>query len=202
MSLSRRTLLALGATTATLVLSGGPAWAGPATDVVREKQALLFRLLEADPPDEAKIAAVFDEMLDYRGLAEASLGSEWAKLTDAQRAEITDLLKQLVTRAYEKHLKKTLAYRIEYVGEEELPEGHWRVDTRAIHKTDPRAETVHVGFELRPVDDGRFKVVDLVIEEVSLVGSYRAQFAKILKKEGWDGLIKRLKDKIAKGGGD
>ena len=42
-------------------------------------------------------------------------------------------------------------------------------------------------------------MIDLVIEEVSLVESYRAQFTKVLKKEGFAGLVKKMKEKIDAG---
>jgi phospholipid transport system substrate-binding protein len=181
------------------VLACGTAWAGPPTDLVREKQTALFALLEKEPTDQAKVDAIFDEMLDYRGLAEASLGAEWGRITEAQQAEFTSLLEQLVTRAYEKHLKKIIAYRVDYLDETSEGEGVFLVRTRATHKTDKRAEQVTVSFKLASREKGRFKVIDLVIEEVSLVESYRSQFTKVLKKEGWDGLIKKMKEKIAAG---
>ncbi len=180
-------------------LATGVAWAGPPTDIVREKQAALFALLAAEHPDEAKIDAIFDEMLDYRALAQASLGPEWSRITEAQQAELTGLLERLVTRAYEKHLKKVLPYRIDYLDEVAESEGVWLVRTRATHKTDKRAEQVVIGFKVAARGKSGFKVIDLVIEEVSLVESYRAQFTKVLKKEGFAGLVKKMKEKIDAG---
>ena len=51
---------------AILALTGaGNAFAGPATDVVKTKQASLFELLRQPTPDRQKIGAIFDEMFDY-----------------------------------------------------------------------------------------------------------------------------------------
>ena len=71
----------------------GPAFAGPGTDTVKAKQSTLFDLLRQGSPDaQKKIDAVFDEMMDYAAFAEASLGTEWAARSDAEKAEFSDIL--------------------------------------------------------------------------------------------------------------
>jgi len=122
----------------------GAAYAGPATDVVKSKQATLFELLRQSSNDK-KVGAIFDEMLDYQALAEASLGSEWANRTDAEKAEFSDLLKQLVRKSYEKNLKKTLTFNVEYLAEETKGSA-MVVKTRAVSKTDAREEPVTIAY--------------------------------------------------------
>ncbi len=183
-----------------LSLTTSLAWAGTATDWVKSRQTELFELLrKGDAASKKRIAAIFDEVLDYQALAEGSLEGEWAKLTDAQKKEFAELLKQLVTAAYEKNLKKTLDFNIEYLGDEKSGNAYL-VKTRAKHKTDAREEPIAINYKLVE-KDGKFRIVDLVPEEVSLVSSYRSQFVKIIKKDGFPALIKKMKDKIAKGDG-
>lgn len=174
------------------------AWAGPPTDTVKAKQSELFKLLEAAKPDQKKVSAIFDEMLDYNALAEASLGSEWASLSEPQRTEFRDLLKQLIGKAYEKNLKKTLSFNIEYLGESEAGAKTFVVKTKAVHKTDKREEPIEINFKL--IDKGKgYRVSDIVTEGISLVDSYRAQFTKLIKKDGFAALTAKMKEKIAKG---
>jgi len=92
------------------------AYAGPAMDEVKAKQTALYDIL-SKPGNEKKAAATFDEVLDYDAIARGSLGSEWANRSDAEKAQFTDLLKQLVRRNYERNIKKTLSYHIQYQGE-------------------------------------------------------------------------------------
>jgi phospholipid transport system substrate-binding protein len=185
---------------ATLVLAN-VAWAGPPTDAVKARQTELFKLLEkpSDDASQKKIAALLDELLDYDRLAEATLGSEWATLKPEQRTEFAGLLKQLVRKAYEKNLRKILAYNVEYVGESPSGEKSFVVKTLAKHKTDAREEPIAVDFKLSERAAGKWLVVDIITEEVSLVESYRSQFVKIVKKDGFAALIAKMKDKLAKG---
>lgn len=175
-----------------------PAHAGAATDVVKAKQTAMFELLRtSSPASDTKLQGIFDEMLDYGALAEASLGSEWAGRTDAEKAQFSDLLKQLVRKAWERNLKATLNFTIEYLGEE-AADGSTLVKTKAISKTDAREEPVEISFKMAQ-KDASWKVRDLVTEGVSLVSSYRSQFTKIIKKDGFPVLLQKMKDKIAKG---
>lgn len=168
-----------------------------ATDVVREKQTKLFQLLKAGASD-TEIGKIFDEMLDYQALAKASLGDEWAKRTPEEQKEFSGLLKQLVQRAYQKNLKKTLDFNIKYLSEEALSSGNTKVQTRADHKTDPRADAFEINYEMTKAS-GKFQVADIETEGVSLVKSYKSQFTKIVKKDGWAKLIEKMKEKVAKG---
>lgn len=188
-------------TTVTMALFlsvAGAAYAGAATDVVKAKQTALFDLLKTSTPEnEKKVGAIFDEMLDYSTLAQASLGDEWASRSDAEKKEFTDLLKQLVRKAYEKNLKKTLNYTIDYVSEEQK-DGAYIVKTKAKSKTDAREDAIEIWFKMVQ-KDSKWRVQDITTEGVSLVSSYKSQFTKIIKKDGFPKLIEKMKDKIAKG---
>lgn len=199
--MKRRMVHFFSATLAALALSigtAGSAFAGPATDVVKTKQTALFDLIkQSSPAGEKKIAALFEEMLDYSALAEGSLGTEWAPRSDAEKAEFSGLLKQLVSKAYERNLKKILGYDIEYLSED-ANGGAMMVKTKAKSKSNEREEPVEIVFKMLQ-KGGAWKVQDIVTEGVSLVTSYRSQFTKIIKKDGFPALIQKMKDKLAKG---
>ena len=180
--------------------AAGSAFAGAATDAVKTKQTALFNLLKQSGGDsQKKINAIFDEMLDYHALAQSSLGSEWAPRSDAERAQFSDLLKQLVQKAYERNLKKIVDFNVDYVGEDAAG-GAVMVKTKSKAKGgDARSEPIEITFKMVQTN-GKWKVQDIETEGVSLVGSYRSQFTKIIKKDGFPTLIQKMKDKLAKGG--
>ena len=200
--MKRRAVVLMMAVLAVLGLALGgasEAHAGAATDAVKAKQTAMFDLLKlaASPDNDKKLQGIFDEMLDYSGLAEASLGSEWAARSDAEKAQFSDLLKQLVRKAWEKNLRKTLGYDIEYLAEQ-TKDGATFVKTKAKSKTDAREEPIEIEYKMVQ-KGGALLVGDIVTEGVSLVSSYRSQFTKIVKKDGFPALIQKMKDKIAKG---
>ena len=180
-----------------LVFGGArDAYAGAATNVVQAKQTALFDALKKSPPDQKKVAALFDEMLDYNALAEASLGAEWAPRSDAEKMEFTAVLKQLVQKAYERNLKKTVNYEINYTGEE-VQGPATLVKTTAKSKTNAREEPIEINFKMAQTG-GAWKVQDIVTDGSSLVSGWRSQFTKIIKNDGFPTLIRKMKEKLAK----
>lgn len=186
--------LTLGSSVAATSLVAGVAYAGPATDVVKSKQSQLFDKIRAS--DDSAVLSLLDEMLDYGTIAEASLGDQWSGLSGDQRSEFQGLLTRLVQQAYKKNLKKILDFDIEYVSED-AADGVTKVKTRAKNRSGGE-DPIEITFSLRP-DGSGFKVVDIDTEGVSLVSSYRSQFVKIIKKDGFPALIQKMKDKLAKG---
>lgn len=80
--------------------------------------------------------------------------------------------------------------RIRYVGE--LVEGD-RADVRArVFTRKGREFTVDARLVHR---DGRWQVYDVLIEEISVVGNYRAQFDRVIRKSGYEGLVAAVRAK-------
>ena len=47
------------------------------------------------------------------------------------------------------------------------------------------------------LDEGEWMAYDLVVENISLVRNYMEQLRSILQRDGYDGLIKQIEEKIA-----
>ena len=136
-------------------------------------------------------------MLDYDSMAQESLGSEWAARSDAEKTEFTGLLKKLVRKSYEKNLRKTLNFNVEFVSEEAAG-GKVVVKTKNTSKDKPSDEPLRLDYRLADKGGGAWKIDDIITEDVSLVGSYRSQFVKVIKKDGFAALIKKMNDRLAK----
>lgn len=191
----RRSFLA--AAICSLVLAAAPAvWAASAEDFVKSKQAELMKLVKQGKPD-AEVDKVFDQVLDYRILAEAALGEHWADRTDAERAEFTQLLSKLVRNSYRKNLKKTLGYEVAYKGTEKGKDGEV-VRTVATSSKDAREEPLSIDYVVRVEGSGQ-RIVDVVTEGSSMVANYRSSFSRIMKKGGFPEVLKRMRKKADSG---
>jgi phospholipid transport system substrate-binding protein len=181
--------------------AASPSWAAGANaeQFVQARHGQLTEVLQQPktPARESKVSASIDEVFDYTQLAERSLGDEWAKRTDAERQQFTQLLVQLVRQSYRKSLDSTLGYSIEYRGSRTSGDDVV-VATVAKHKTDARKAAVSVDYVLRQ-HDGKWRAVDVIVEGSSLVGNYRSQFTRIIKKSGFAELMTKMKRKLEKG---
>jgi phospholipid transport system substrate-binding protein len=179
------------------VLTAAPlALAGTAEDFVKAKSTELMKLVKQGKPD-AEVDKVFDQVLDYRVLAEAALGEHWADRTEAERDEFTKLLAKLVRNSYRKNLKKTLGYDVSYKGTDKGKDGEI-VRTVATSTSNAREEPMSIDYVVRSQAAGQ-RIVDVVTEGSSMVGNYRSSFHRIMKKGGFPEVLKRMRKKADSG---
>jgi phospholipid transport system substrate-binding protein len=193
-----RSLLVLSALTLAL-----PALAedGPGVSAVKRANekvsALLAQKPEAGSAAEKKLAAEISaqlaEFLDIDELGQRALGQHWKTLTPPQRKEFLGLLRELVEANYIKALRSNLTYQVKY-GEEKEQGDSRIVSTELELSRNGRAETMSVDYALRKQGNG-WRAFDLITDGVGLVENYRAQFNKIIAKEGVPGLLERMRKK-------
>jgi len=186
---------------AAILAAWGPAAlaSSSAEEFIQTRQAQVTSLLRQAPAGQRdkQIATILDGMIGYDELAKRALASHWEERSEAQRKEFTDILRRLVQRSYEKNLKNILEYKVQYLGDEAGTDGVV-VHTKATSEAKPQEEPITIDYQLMQAGSG-WKVVDIVTEGSSLVNNYKNQFHRIIQKDGYETLVKRMKDKLAKG---
>lgn len=177
----------------------GVAQAGAAQSYLETKQKELTALIKQpkSAANDKKLVVTFDALLDYDAFARDSLAEEWGTASEANRKEFQALLTTLVQRSYTKNIRDTLDYNIVFKGESKAKKGEL-VQTVAKHKTDARKEAIKIDYLVHNVNGG-FRVYDIITEGESLVGNYKSQFRRVIKKEGFSGLLERMRKKAAEG---
>jgi len=168
-------------------------------EFVKSRQTELSTLVKKGGSSEnkKKIENVFDAILDYDTLAQRSLRDHWSERTDAERREFQDVLKQLVQRAYRKNLDRTLDYDVSFGETSQADEGYL-VRTVAQNRKNAREEPISIDYSLHKVGSD-WKIRDIVTEGSSLVSNYQQQFNRIIKKDGFPELMRRMKKRLASG---
>lgn len=175
------------------------AHAGDAADVFQAKHDTLVDLVGQNASD-AKLGKELDAMIDYRALAEASLGGpdNYAKVCGSRCAEFEALLTQLVRESYLRMVRKANQYPVEFVGQVEGRGGAHKVTTKMTVEKNGRQRKITVEYVMHQVGK-TWQVRDIITDDVSLVKTYRHDFHKIAKTEGIDGVIARLEERLAAG---
>ncbi len=190
----------LGGLLAALWLGATPvALAGADADAkvwVQERQTELLGALKGQKASDARVTVIVDTMLDYDVLARESLGqAEWDARNPDERAQFQGLLTALVRKSYRKNLDKTLLdYDVAYAGVEQTKAGVV-VRTSAKSRKDKREEPTQIDYLLHQVD-GQWRIRDITTEGSSMVRNYRRQFNKIIKRDGFPELLKRMQKKL------
>jgi phospholipid transport system substrate-binding protein len=192
----RRTLMSL--TTALLVgLSASAAAALTPTETVKtrvdEVLESLSRLaptsVEASERRRAEIRRVADAFFDFTDMARRALGRHWTARTPAEREEFVRLFTDLIAQAYVGKIDRYAGETVAYTGE--------RVDgdmasVRSVVTS--KGAPIPLEYRLHRVND-TWTAYDVLIEDVSLVGTYRSQFDRILRTESFGDLLRRLREK-------
>lgn len=199
--MSRRFFLPLLAALVVLFALPNVTFAADGPDsYLKDKQAELSALLRKgkSAENEKKIAQLFDTLLDYETLAKESLGKYWDERSAAEKKEFQELLQKLVRNAYRNNLKKTLKYDVQYKGVDDAKKGKL-VKTVAKSKDNKREEPISIDYVMNK-DGGKWRVQDIRTEGSSMVGNYKSQFTKVIKKQSFAELMKRMQKKLDKQG--
>jgi phospholipid transport system substrate-binding protein len=182
--------------------SGGTPPAGDPMIELKKSNAQLDKILHKNVPnwtpeaelERAEVRKLVGEFLDYDELAKRSLARHWDELTAKQRAEFTETLRQLVERSYLKQVHGSPNYNIKY--DKEVKDGNEATVDATLHTTS-RGKKVDIALEYKMIGkDGKWVVYDVLTDDQSMLENYRAEFNKIISKDGFDALIKRMKKKL------
>ncbi len=146
---------------------------------------------------------VLDQMMDYDFIARYTIGEEWDKTPKGKQDQLFSRLKRLLTDFYLEEIFYNRGYEKKYVerGKEDLY-------VKGVRKSVFITTEVQVSYKKRPViyeviyhlhkpaGKNDFKVFDIELDGVSLIRNYKKQFSATLKKDGVDGLIKKLDKKL------
>jgi phospholipid transport system substrate-binding protein len=186
------------------VLGGGRAEAQAAERYLKTKHDAAVRVLRGAAENDAararrdeQITRMLSDLLDYDELSRRALATHWDGLGEPQRREFADLLKQLVERSYQGNLERTLNYEVRYMGEAPT-EGGVVVRTVARSRENRRAPEVEIAYSMHEVAE-RWRVFDIETDGVSLVDNYRRQFHRIITRDGFDGLLRSMRQRLEQG---
>ena len=161
---------------------------------------------EADPTLRD---ASLNGLLDFDQLTRRAFGAPcppsipscedlWAKLDDAQRAEVRLLFAELVRVKYRRYLHSAPDYGVRVRGTVDS-DGDARVRTEATSAIHPDDLAIRMDYVVERTAEG-YRVVDLIVEGSSLSKNYYEHFRKKMSnpREGYTAIVEKLRAQIAK----
>ena len=146
---------------------------------------------------EQLVRRVLVPHIDFRASSNLVLGPHWKAASEAQRAAFINEFQAFLVRFYTGALAS-------YVDSDEIP-----MDLMAF-RDEPRSKgprqvfvRSHVGqsdgdkvaVEFRMLWRGMWKVIDVSVDGISMVQSYRSNFSTTVKRQGLDALIAQLQER-------
>ncbi|MFN8626487.1 MAG: ABC transporter substrate-binding protein [Candidatus Binatia bacterium] len=150
--------------------------------------------LTADQKRE-QVQTIVYAHFDFTTLSRLVLARNWKRFSPEQQQAFVDEFKRHLSMTYGKNVEAYNNERAEVIGDRAETGGDWTVKTKIVR---PGAQDILVDYRLRQ-EGNDWKVIDVIIEGVSLVANFRSQFQEIVAAQGPQKLIEILRDKNVRG---
>ncbi|MDP1602428.1 MAG: ABC transporter substrate-binding protein [Legionella sp.] len=131
--------------------------------------------------------------VDVSGMARSVLGRQaWTKASASERAEFSRAFTKLVIRTYASPLAEYTDETVKFSPVRGSLEGRFvRVNSTIIRS---KGNNIPLSYSL-VAKNGQWKIYDLSVEGVSLLQSFRSQFAQALQNSNMQALIKQMQER-------
>ena len=188
-------LVALGAPRP--AVAAGP---GDPAVFVRDFSAQAISVLADRSLSGAHRERAFRELLttgfDVKAISRFVLGRYWRRTTEAEREEFTDLFEDLIVATYSRKFSDYSGQTLKVEAIREENDKMAAVASRILRRT---GESIRIDWRLLRRRES-WRIVDVVVEGMSMVLSQRSEYAAVIKNDGGriQGLLAKLREKTAR----
>jgi len=137
-------------------------------------------------PDKA--LKLINSRFDFSEMTKRSLGPHWNALEANDQQEFIDAYTQMVLRFFGRSVRAAGDETIQY--KREVRDGILAsVETKVVSGS---RDDFAIDYRLHDID-GQWKVYDVLIDHISIVNNYRAQFERVIAKSSVKELLQRMK---------
>ncbi len=154
-------------------------------------------LTNKDIPEQEKkdrAYVIVGKQINFPGMSRRILAINWKKSTDEQKQQFEELFRQILLGTYWQRIKNYENEKVEYITG--MIEGNRFATVDTVILSDKIEIPISYRMELV---DGKWKAYDFLIESLSLVTSYRTEYRNIIKTNGIDGLLNKMRKKLESG---
>lgn len=157
----------------------------------------IIAIVESNPADSQKeirrqkLRELINPRFNFAEMSRRALGTSWNDITEAEQQDFVTVFSTLLARTYLSKIETVKKGMVEVVSES--VEG-----SKAIVKTkvESKGDTFPIDYKLL-LEEGHWKVYDVIVENIGLVANYRNEFSGIIRKDGFAGLMTKLREKNA-----
>ncbi len=162
-----------------------------------QKALAILNSGESDDEKVKRLEQLAYGVIDFDTVSRLVLAKYWKQFTPDPRQEFEEEFKRALTVSYGRRIGQFGQEKVVILGERQEPLGDVTVQS---HIVGGKAGDIKVDYRLRE-KDGTWYVIDVIVEGVSIVSSYRTQFQEIIGQGGPERLLTALRQKNASGEG-
>lgn len=161
-------------------------------DVMKEKIDSVIAILQEKDKTKAektnKIFSIMDQFFDYKIMSQISLGRDWKSLSEEQKNEFTKAFELKLKNSYIDKLDLYTDQKIEVASLEKLNPKRIKLLTYLVGKDDK----YEIEYKFYKNNNDDWLIYDVNIIGVSIMQTYRQQFAGYLEKNSFKDLLVSL----------
>jgi phospholipid transport system substrate-binding protein len=169
-----------------------------AVAVVERTVAELFEAMRAEreaiAADASRVQPLVREIVlprvDLDTVSQLVLGKHWRTATTEEKAAFQKEFRTLLVRTYSDALSQAVDAEVEITNGANSQDGTQTLVRSRVKRGD--APVVALAYRLAQGTDGGWRVIDITIEGVSLVTTWRSEFSSMIGKHGVSGLISHI----------
>ncbi len=142
---------------------------------------------------EQRALPILEKAFDFGAITRRAIGPGWRQFSEDERRRSIREFRDLVVHTYASRIRGDERPRITYGTPERQGEDRCDVPTRVLYD----GETYAVEYRMER-HAGAWRVTDVVIEGISFVSNYRAQFDGIMQRGGSSAVIQAIESRLAK----
>jgi phospholipid transport system substrate-binding protein len=158
--------------------------AGQALEVLRDKSL-------DTTAKRGRLEEIVYRNIDFETLSKLVMARNWRKLSPSQKQEFMREFKKHLSTTYGNNVDNYRNESVKILGQREEKRGDVTVKSKIVRGG---TDDVIVDYRLRQ-RDGDWRIIDVVVEGVSLVANFRSQFQDIMSNGGADRLLELLREK-------
>ncbi len=175
--------------------------ASEATGFVKDNSQKVLALVKESKDvkvfkDNVSKNIVVDDLIDFKKISQLTLGKNWRSASEQEREEFQKEFSKLLFNFYSNAMYGFKDASINY-GREMIDGDEARIKTEVSYTESGVKKKAKVDYVLHKVDN-KWKIVDVVIEGITLTLSYKEGFNKVINEKGMKGLIEEIKQKNIK----
>ncbi|WP_339630205.1 ABC transporter substrate-binding protein [uncultured Sneathiella sp.] len=139
-----------------------------------------------------KFEKFLDDSFDMPRIGRFVLGQSWRNATETQREEFLKVFRDFMVASYSDKIGSYSGEDLQIKNATSLNDKESLVHSLIVR---PDGPPIKLDWRVRKTDNGE-KIVDVIIEGLSMAQTHRSEFASVVSQSGVDGLIEKLKDQI------
>lgn len=141
----------------------------------------------------AKLEPVVDKTFNLRDMGRLAIGPQWSKLSPDEQARLFDVFRRFTVASYAAQFDGYGGERFEVGNEVPMQQGNLIVESKLVQGN---GSPISMNYLMRKYGD-RWQIIDVFVDgTLSEVSRRRSEFTSIIARDGIEGLIKVLEQKI------